>query len=104
MILNGMTEREWLQTPTERALVMLDGSANSIKSMLVDIFPDYCDSGLYTPKLVLLDHVEVHHRKFGTLWVIDSSLYHCFHVHIKQFHRTTLLRQQTRMMEAVNVL
>lgn len=65
---------------------------------------EHCDSGLYTLEYHLVDYMVEDLREFEKLSVLDSSLYECFSVQIKQAYRRTSKMRRSRMIETVNFL
>lgn len=72
--------------------------------MLVNAFDQHCDSGLYTLRFHLFDHMVKDIHIFGTLYVSDSIPYKHFNVHIKQAYKRISQRRQIRVMEMVGVM
>lgn len=56
----------------EKELGRLYRTVNQFKTILVEKFNQYCDSGLDTLKYHLLDHMVEDLQRFGTLSVKDS--------------------------------
>lgn len=70
---------------------------------MVKNFDNLYDTDLYNLKYHLLSNMVNDIRKFGTLFVYDSSSYEHFNVHMKKALRTTLLKRKTRIMEVLSV-
>lgn len=103
-IVNEVTGDGEYKIRSEEELVKLEERVKEFKRELVERFDDHCESGLYTLKFHLLDHMVEDIRKFGTLSVLDGSPFEHFNVHIKQAYRKTSQRRSTRMMETVGVI
>lgn len=72
--------------------------------MLVEIFDEHCDFGLYTPKYHPLDQIVEDIQRLGTLFLLRSGSYNHDIVCIKQAYNRTLQRGLKRMMERVSVM
>lgn len=72
--------------------------------MLVQTFPDRCESGLYPLKYQLFGHVIEDIRRFQTPSVLDSGPYDYFNFLVKQAYERPWQRRLKRMMETVNIM
>lgn len=59
----------------------IEEKVRAFKKDVVDGLHDHCNSGLYTLKFHLLDHLGENMRRFGPLSVPDASLFECFNVY-----------------------
>lgn len=76
----------------------------AFKRVLVEIFDEHCDLGLYMLKYYLSGRMVGDPRKLETLSILASSPYEHFHAHTKRSYSRILQRRRTRIMETVNVL
>lgn len=85
VILCDVTGGKRQRASTEEVMEMLYERVKTFKRMLVVTFHELGDSGFYTFKYRLLDHMMNDLLKFGTLSVLDRNLYEHFNVHNKAF-------------------
>ena len=86
-------------TPEEMA--KLSTTVQEWKKLVVEFFGAYCETGLFTLKFHMLDHMVTDIRKFGTLSVLSASQFEHFNTDIKKAVRQTSQRVSTRMDETV---
>lgn len=72
--------------------------------MHVDTFAETFDLGSHVLKYRLLDKIEEGPQKFLMLFLLDTSQYDHFTVHIKHWYRKSLQKARIWMMETVNIL
>lgn len=70
----------------------------------MEMFGKHCDSGLYTLKYKLLDHMVQDLQISQLLLVLQSLLHERFFSYINQANRTNSQHRRTRMMENGNVI
>lgn len=74
-IVYEVTKEVGEQLRSEEKLKRLPGNINPFKSLLVETFREHCDSGMYTLRCCLPDHMVEDMRRFATLSVLDSVSY-----------------------------
>lgn len=70
---------------------------------MVRTFHKHCDSGLYTLKTHVLDHIVEDIWRIGTLSAMNTGPYAHFNVHIKYGYKGALQGGGTKMMEMIVV-
>ena len=89
---------------TDPEIEEIDEMVKNFKRDVVTLFEPHCDSGLFTLKFHLLDHLCTDLRCFGTLAMLDAGPYEHFNHIIKMAYRKTSMRIKTRMDETVDRL
>lgn len=70
----------------------------------VETFDEHCVSSLYSSKYPLLDQRSEDIQRFGTVAVLDNSLYGHLNVQTKHAYKRTSQTRRTRTIETVDVM
>lgn len=86
--------------------VLVDKTSDTqkFKDMLKSIFDEHCISGLYMMKLHLLDHILEDLEEFGSLVVLNSSLFERSNINIKSSNQATAEQQHGGLRETVEII
>ena len=86
---------------TKVILGVLSSKIESFKRQTVQLFEPYVDTGLFTLKFHLLDHLVEDLSKFTSLDFLNAGPYEYYNTKIKQSYRKTSKRKATAMDETV---
>lgn len=92
------------ECPTENEVERLRPSIQRFKPFGKEMLGEHCETGFYTLKFHLLDHVIVDLERLGFLDVLDTSPFERFNVYIKRACRTPSQRLSSGMEEAIRAL
>ena len=87
---------------TDEILKALTTKLGTFKGKTVKLFEPYVDTGLFTLKFHLLDHLVEDLSKFTSLDFLSAGPYEYYNTKIKQSYRKTSKRRATAMEETVN--
>lgn len=72
--------------------------------MLNEALDRYCDTGSYTSKVDLIDHLVQDLTKVSNLEILDASPFEKLDVHIKRAYRTTSQPQGSGTLGLIEVM